>query len=268
MTLKTDKNVYRRGRPASFSEGIHEQKNQGVRFASNKLEYVPVKKLALYKGNSRVHSRQQIQQIADSITHFGFCAPVLVDDQRQIIAGHGRVEAAKLLGLAAVPTLRLSHLSATEKRAYAIADNRLAEQSGWDRQMLAIELQALIDLDFGVELTGFDLGEVDLILNAGNQDRSGGVEVGDEISERPSRPAISQAGDQWVLGGHRLFCGDAGEPDYAAIDAAIRRWQTLTKKAARLSGTGQTFADVQKKRASAVSPNAGDGSSAAQQEGA
>jgi ParB-like chromosome segregation protein Spo0J len=252
--------------PGSLSAGILEEKGREVHGAGNKLEYVPVNELIRYKGNSRTDSRQQIRKVAESIKRFGFCAPVLIDDHHQIIAGHGRVEAAKLLGPAAVPTLRLSHLSEAEKRAYAIADNRLAEQAGWDREMLAIELQDLVDLDFEVELTGFDLGEVDLILNS-NRDRFGGGV--DKRAERPSQPAVSQAGDQWVLGEHRLVCGDAGaERDCAAIDAAIQRWQTFTGEPALLSRTGQTFAEVQKERTRTVSRDAAhNGVAAAKREG-
>ena len=119
-----------------------------------------------YARNARTHSRKQVRQIADSIERFGFTNPVLVSDDSEIIAGHGRVEAAKLLGLKAVPTLRLSHLSADERRAYVLADNKLALNAGWDQDILAIELQALIDLDFDVTLTGFSLAEVDLTLDA------------------------------------------------------------------------------------------------------
>src|SRR6516164_9155939 len=116
-----------------------------------KIEYTSVRELRPYLNNARTHSKKQIRQIANSIAKFGFCNPVLIDDAKQIIAGHGRVEAAKLLGVDAVPTCRLSHLSEADKRAYILADNRLAERAGWDRELLAIELQGLIDLDFEVE---------------------------------------------------------------------------------------------------------------------
>ena len=129
-----------------------------------KIEYTPVRELRPYPNNARTHSKKQIRQIANSIAKFGFCNPVLVDDAKQIIAGHGRVEAAKLLGIDAVPTCRLSHLSDAEKRAYVLADNRLAEKAGWDRQLLAIELQGLIEIDVDIELTGFEMAEIDLIL--------------------------------------------------------------------------------------------------------
>ena len=113
---------------------------------------------------ARTHSKRQLQ-IADLIERFGFCNPILVDDDRTILAGHGRVKAAELLGLANVPTVRLSHLSEADKRAYVIADNRLAEKAGWDRDLLAIELRSLIDIGFEVELTGFEMPEIDLLLD-------------------------------------------------------------------------------------------------------
>src|SRR5712691_8650171 len=130
-----------------------------------KIEYTPVRELRPHPNNARTHSKKQIRQIAKSIAQFGFCNPVLVDDAKQIIAGHGRVEAAKLLGIDAVPTVRLSHLSEADKRAYILADNRLAEKAGWDKELLAIELQGLIDLNVEIELTGFETAEVDVILD-------------------------------------------------------------------------------------------------------
>src|SRR3954447_14246548 len=129
------------------------------------IEYTLVRELKPYPNNARTHSKKQVRKIANSIKRFGFNNPVLVDDNNQIIAGHGRVEAAKLLALHAVPTVRLSHLSEIEKRAYILADNKLALDAGWDREMLAIELQGLLELDVDIELTGFDMPEVDLILD-------------------------------------------------------------------------------------------------------
>jgi ParB-like chromosome segregation protein Spo0J len=129
-----------------------------------KIQYTPVNELRPYPNNARTHSKKQIRQIANSVKKFGFCNPVLIDDENRIIAGHGRVEAAKLLDIDAVPTCRLSHLSEADKRGYILADNKLADKAGWDKELLAIELQGLIDLDFEVELTGFEIPEIDLIL--------------------------------------------------------------------------------------------------------
>src|SRR5215210_2597902 len=121
------------------------------------VELMPVTRLRPYAGNARTHSRKQVRQIANSIQKFGFTNPVLISEEGEIVAGHGRVEAAKFLGQESVPALRLSHLTPAERKAYVLADNKLAQNAGWDRELLAIELQGLIDLDFDVELTGFSL---------------------------------------------------------------------------------------------------------------
>jgi ParB-like chromosome segregation protein Spo0J len=154
-----------------------------------KTEYTLVRELRPYANNARTHSKKQVRQIANSIEKFGFCNPVLIDDDKQIIAGHGRVEAAKLLGIDAVPTCRLSHLSAAEKRAYILADNKLAEKAGWDKELLAIELQGLIDLDFEIELTGFEMPEIDLILEDARE--ANGVSGSSCVSPRRSSNANS-----------------------------------------------------------------------------
>ena len=174
-----------------------------------KIEYTLVRELRPHPNNARTHSKKQIRQIAKSIAKFGFCNPVLIDDSKQIIAGHGRVEAAKLLGIDAVPTCRLSHLSDADKRAYVLADNKLAEKAGWDRELLAIELQGLIELDVDIELTGFEMAEIDLIFEEARE--AGGAPSGPEdTAPQPSLdPAVTQTGDLWLLGTHRLLCGDA-----------------------------------------------------------
>ena len=132
---------------------------------ASKIELRPIGSLKPYPGNARRHSKRQVKQIASSIRRWGFTNPVLVSDDDEIIAGHGRVMAAKEIGLHEVPTLRLSHLSTAERRAYVIADNKLALNAGWDTDILAIELQALIELNFDVELTGFSLAEIDITLD-------------------------------------------------------------------------------------------------------
>ena len=119
------------------------------------IEYRAIVELRPYDHNARTHSKKQIRQIADSIERFGFTNPILVTDDAGVIAGHGRLEAARLLGMRQVPTVKLSHLSEAERRAYVLADNKLALNAGWDREILAIELQALVDLEFDVEITGF-----------------------------------------------------------------------------------------------------------------
>jgi DNA modification methylase len=162
-----------------------------------------------YARNARHHSKKQIKQIAASIGRFGFNNPVLISDDHQIIAGHGRVEAAKLLGLATVPTVKLSHLGEAERRAYILADNKMALNAGWDQEILAIELQGLIDLEFDVELTGFTLAEVDFTLDAARDgDPKGAAGPEDDVPEMAAK-AVTTMGDLWTLGRHRLLCGDA-----------------------------------------------------------
>lgn len=165
--------------------------------------------LTPYAGNARTHSARQIRQIADSITRFGFTNPVLVDGEGSIVAGHGRVAAAKLLGMTAVPTLSLAHLGPAERRAYILADNKLAENAGWDRDLLAIELQGLIEIGFDLELTGFTLAEIDFTLDAARDRRPDAPEREDRVPVEAPGPAVTRPGDLWALGTHRLLCGDA-----------------------------------------------------------
>lgn len=173
------------------------------------IEYRPVTELTAYQNNARTHSKKQIRQIADSITRFGFTNPILTADNGSVIAGHGRLEAAKLLGLPEVPTVRLSHLSEADRRAYLLADNKLALNAGWDRDILAIELQALVDFNFDVELTGFSLAEVDFILDDAIESSLDAFdEPEDEVPIIVGEP-VSRQGDVWELGRHRLVCGDA-----------------------------------------------------------
>jgi len=154
--------------------------------------------------NARTHSRKQIRQIADSIRAFGFTNPVLVDSSGQVIAGHGRLAAAQLLGLERVPTLCIDWLNQAEQRAYVLADNRLAEKAGWDRGLLGLELGELCNLDIDETLTGFEIAEIDLILDAGEAGRGD-----DPLLQPGTGPAVCQCGDVWILGRHRLLCGDA-----------------------------------------------------------
>jgi len=186
-----------------------------------KVRYQHVEALKPYDQNARTHSAKQIAQIAASIGKFGFNNPVLVDIDNRIIAGHGRVAAAKRLGLAKVPTIRLDHLSDAERRAYVIADNRLAELAGWDREILQIELQGLanLDLDFDLEITGFDTAELDLLLD--DEVSSAAPDPADAIPPPGPGPAITRPGDLWVLGDHRLLCGDAR--DEAAVQRLMNR---------------------------------------------
>jgi DNA modification methylase len=179
------------------------------------MEPMAVARLRPYRGNARIHSNKQVRQIADSIQKFGFTNPVLISDEDEIIAGHGRVEAAKLLGMQSVPTVRLSHLNAAQRRAYVIADNKLALNAGWDREILTIELQALIDLDFEVEITGFSLAEIDLVLDEAKEaSPDSGLDANDEVSPLTDPvAATTRPGDLWLLDRHRLLCGDSRNPN-------------------------------------------------------
>jgi len=176
------------------------------------VQPVAVMRLKPYRVNARRHSSKQIRQIAESIRRFGFTNPVLISDDDEIIAGQGRVEAAKLLGMGSVPTVRLSHLDATQRRAYVIADNKLAANAGWDRELLAIELQALVELDFEVEITGFSLTEIDGLINESGESAPRGRRKDGCEDEIPSlikpEATVTRPGDLWHLDRHRLLCGD------------------------------------------------------------
>jgi DNA modification methylase len=160
--------------------------------------------------NARVHSEKQKHQIARSIVEFGFNNPVLIDGNNQIIASHGRVEAAKLLGIEMIPTIRIEHLSEDQIRAYVIADNRLALNAGWDPEILAIEFQnlAVLDLPFDLEITGFDTAEIDLLIDESAEMHDDDL---DEVPPVEAEP-VTRRGDVWHVGEHKLFCADAPTP--------------------------------------------------------
>ncbi len=162
--------------------------------------------------NPRVHCRKQVQQIASSIAAFGFLSPALIDRHGNIIVGHGRVEAAILAGLRSIPTVCVDHLTKGQIRAYVIADNRLAENAGWDKRLLALELKELSVIpDFDVTVTGFDTAEIDIVI--GELDEQS-LDQADEIPQTVRHhPAVSRRGDLWQIGRHRLYCGDALDRD-------------------------------------------------------
>jgi DNA modification methylase len=176
--------------------------------AALKIVYKDPGQLKPRAKNPRTHTRRQIRQIAASITEFGFINPVLIDGAGGIIAGHGRVEAAKLLGMSDVPTVRVDHLTPAQIRAYVIADNKLAENAGWDRALLALELQELsVHLDFDVTITGFETAEIDLLIRDLEGDSPDDADEVPEIDR--SAPAVSRPGDLWQIGDQRLLCGDS-----------------------------------------------------------
>lgn len=168
-----------------------------------------IDELRPYAGNARTHSRKQIGQIARSIERFGFTNPVLIADDGEILAGHGRVAAARHLGWREVPTLALSKLDEAERRAYVLADNKLALSAGWDQEILAIELQALVDLEFDVELTGFSLAEIDLAIDGADDSRPDAIDAPEDRVPALGASAVCARCDVWSLGRHRLICGDA-----------------------------------------------------------
>ena len=210
--------------------------------------YRPIAELKRDPANPRHHTKKQIRQIADSIKTFGFNVPILVDRGGKIIAGHGRYEAARLIGMTDVPALCLDHLTAAQARAFMIADNRLADSSGWDDRLLALQLEELSvhGLDFIIEVTGFEIGEIDLrIASLEKPPRQP-----PRKKEPPAVPPLSRIGDVWILGRHRVLCGDALDPaslialmekeraaivftDPVHVDAIIRHWQALTGGSAR-----------------------------------
>ena len=194
-----------------------------------RIEKVPVARLKPHKGNARKHPRAQIAKIAESIKTFGWLTPILIDRDHTIIAGHGRVMAAELLGLMSVPAIRLDHLSQRQMRAYMLADNRLAELAEWDKETLEHELAELksLDLDFDLEITGFDLDQLDVSFDANDQDqgidraqaaapgqaKKQSAKKNATIGKNPPRDEdfrpVSRPSDHWISGTHRLICGRA-----------------------------------------------------------
>jgi len=169
------------------------------------IRITPVDNLIPYARNARTHSDEQVAQIAASIAEFGFTNPILTDGERGVIAGHGRLAAARKLGLKEVPVIELAYLTDTQKKAYILADNRLAMNAGWDDELLKLELTELKDADFDLELMGFTSDELDRLING---DAGGGLTDDDAVPETPKEP-VSRPGDLWILGNHRLLCGDS-----------------------------------------------------------
>jgi len=179
----------------------------------------PLEQLKPYKRNARTHSKKQLRQIAASIERFGFTNPILIGSDGEIIAGHGRAEAARLLGVKQVPTIELAHMSEADRRAYILADNKLALNAGWDRDILAIEPQALVDLDFDIELTGFSLAEVDFVLDEAADADPDHPDAPEDVVPVVPGPAVTRSGEIWQLGRHRLACGDSR--DTGVYDALL-----------------------------------------------
>jgi DNA modification methylase len=173
------------------------------------IQYIEVSKLIPYANNARTHDDNQVTQIASSIKEFGFNNPILIDDNNGIIAGHGRLMAAKKLGLVEAPTIKLSHLSDAQRKAYILADNRIAMNSGWDNELLALELKDL-DGDIDLSLLGFDADELNALINP--VELTDGLTDEDAVPDVPDEP-ITKLGDIYQLGNHRLMCGDSTSID-------------------------------------------------------
>jgi DNA modification methylase len=182
------------------------------------IEHLPASELRPAPENTRLHSEEQVQQIARSIEAFGFNVPVLVDASSQVIAGHGRLSACKLLGIKQVPVIRLEHLSEHQRRAFVIADNRLTENSEWNKPLLGEQLKVLseAELDFSLEVTGFEMAEIDAMIEGVSPVHQGDADLADAVAD--SGVQVTKPGDVWVLGRHRLLCGNAlDEESYSTL---------------------------------------------------
>ena len=180
---------------------------------------VSIADLKLDPRNPRLHSERQISLLAKSIKSFGFLWPVMIDETRRVLAGHGRIEAAKHLGLREVPTISIHHLSETQRRAFVIADNRLAEQASWDEKLLAEQLRELceVELDFDLEATGFELDEIDVLIEDVSPKVKDGSDPADELP-KATPVGVTRAGDLWLAGSHRICCGNSVNPEsYSAL---------------------------------------------------
>lgn len=179
-----------------------------------KYELVDVDKLIPYINNARTHSKEQVTRLASSIKEFGFINPVITDGEHGILAGHGRIAAAKQLGIKQVPCISADYLTEAQKKAYILADNRLPMDAGWDNDLLKIEIESLQAEGFDVGITGFDEKEIADLFATDNEAQEDGFDVDDELS----KPCFSQTGDVWYLGKHRVICGDSTKQDtYAAL---------------------------------------------------
>jgi DNA modification methylase len=184
-----------------------------MRIRDLKIKASPAAILKSNRRNPRKHSPKQLRQIADSIVTFGWTNPIIIDENNNVLAGHGRLAAAKMLGLDHVPTICINDMTEAQKRAYALADNKLAENAAWDDDLLALELTALIKMDpeFDLTATGFEMGEID--LRVGNDTDDEGADEADNVPElEDGSPAVTRPGDLWQVGEHRILCSDARQP--------------------------------------------------------
>lgn len=183
-----------------------------------KLVNMAIVDLKPWPNNPRTHPKKQLKQLAKSIEHFGFTNPVLMSPDGDIIGGHGRVEAAKIAGLTHVPAIELPPLSKDQLRALVLADNKLALNAGWDEELLAVVLEELVEVNFDLNLTGFELAEIDVILDGAADADPDGTDSSDDAIPEISEMPVTRRGDLWLLGRHKLLCGDAQEAtDFAKL---------------------------------------------------
>jgi len=216
---------------SSSARGAAAARGRSVADGSLSIRYLPTGSLKPDPKNPRLHTEKQVQQIARSIEAFGFNVPVLVNAQSQVIAGHGRLQACQLLGITEVPTIRLEHLTEAQARAFLIADNRLTENAAWDDRLLAEQLKELsdLDLDFTLETTGFEMGEIDLLIEGLSPAPAGKEDPADLVPEPQPGIGVTKPGDLWLLGKHRVYCGNSlNEPSYATLMDASKAAMVFT----------------------------------------
>lgn len=195
------------------------------------IKYRPVADLKLDSKNPRIHTQKQIRQIASSITAFGFNVPVLVNGKGKVVAGHGRVLACQLLGIDQVPTIALEHLSDVQAQAFLLADNKLTENATWDDRLLAEQLQELskVELNFSLEVTGFEMGEIDVMIEGLSPAPNGDTDDADVLPESDDELTITKVGDLWVLGPHRVLCADSLKAEnYSCLMEGLRAAAVIT----------------------------------------
>ena len=177
----------------------------GAMITTKEMQLVPIEKLVPYVNNARTHSPEQINKLRSSLREFGFINPVIIDRDYGVIAGHGRILAAKEEGIKDIPCVFADHLTEAQKKAYIIADNRMAMDAGWDEELLRVEIEALQAEAFDLSLTGFDEKELADLFQEDSEVEDDDFDVDGELKE----PAVTQMGDVWTLGRHRLVCGDS-----------------------------------------------------------
>lgn len=181
-----------------------------------KVEYQAIDSIKPYKSNPKIHSNKQVEKIINSMKAFTFTVPITIDEENVIIAGHGRLLAAQKLGMEEVPVIKISHLTESQKKAYRIADNKLTEIGEWDKDLLKLEFIELekLNLDFSLDITGFDMGEIDVMLDTSITEKS--IEANEKTNAIPfiqEEEIVSKVGDIWQLGKHRIICGSSLEQD-------------------------------------------------------